>query len=153
VTVPADVGPPDLARLLDYAERPRTHDWSLRSALTRYAQGQPQRASDVLELVRRIESAMAPHLRSIGPDGSALWREVQSGDAAPSADPVVGLLRGMLELDRLGDLLADWAGDPIGPTGVRPDAAVDATIASVARRLEQLGVPREERQRPPRQRG
>ena len=39
----ADV-PSEWARLLDFAERPRAHGWSLRAALTRYAQGQPHTA-------------------------------------------------------------------------------------------------------------
>lgn len=151
--VPADVEPPELARLIDYAERPRAHDWSLRSALTRYAQGQPQRASDLLELVRRIEFAVGPHLQSIGADGSALWRELQGGDPAGADEPLLGLLGGMVDLDRLGDVLAEWAGDPVGPTGERPDDVVDAVTAEVAARLDQLGVPHEPRQRPPRQRG
>ncbi|MDQ3783105.1 MAG: hypothetical protein M3349_09250 [Actinomycetota bacterium] len=152
--MPADVEPPELARLIDFAERSRAHDWSLRSALTRYAQGQPQRASDVLALVRRIESVVPSHLASLRRDGPALWNEVRSGSARHTGDPVlVELLRGMIELDRLGDILAEWAADPTGPTGERPDAAVDAVTVDIAQRLEQLGVPHEERQRPVRQRG
>ena len=139
----AEVEPPELARLLDFAERPRARDWSLRAALTRYAQPQPQRVGDLLELVRRIEFALRPLLKAVERDGHAHWEALQRGDD----DPVVGLLQAMVELDGLGDVLATWAADP--GAGERPDAAVDAVIADVAARLERLGVPREERTRPP----
>jgi hypothetical protein len=148
--VPAEIEPPELARLLEFAERPRTHDWSLRAALTRYAQPQPQRVSDVLELARRVEFAVRPHLKAIDRDGETYWQEVQSGSSSGDVDPVVGLLGAMVELDRLGDVLAEWAVDP---SRERPDAAVDAVTAEVAGRLDALGVPREERQRPTRSRG
>ena len=59
LAVPADIEPPELARLLDFAERPRTQDWSLRAALVRYAQPRPQSVSDLLDLVRRLEAALA----------------------------------------------------------------------------------------------
>ena len=54
---------------LDVAERPRSTGWSLRAALVRYAQPQPQRASDLIELVRRIRSRSSsgePELTSQG---------------------------------------------------------------------------------------
>jgi hypothetical protein len=111
---------PAADELLEYTERPRAHGWSLRSALTRYAQGQPQRVSDVLQLVRRIEAAYASHASD-------------------------GLRDCIAELDRLGDVLAEWAGDPAGPTGDPPHDEVDATTADVARRLHELGIPHEER--------
>lgn len=148
--VPPEVDPAELARLVDLAERPRAHDWSLRAALTRYAQPQPQRVSDILEVVRRIESAIRPQLKRIEREGPALWQAVQVDDPPAPVDPVVGLLRVMTDLDRLGDVLAEWAADP---TRERPDAAVDAVIPDVSRRLDELGVAREERQRPPRPRG
>src|SRR5262249_41526556 len=59
--VPVELQPPELARLVDYAERPRRDDWSLRAALVRYAQPEPQRVSAILDLVRRIEWALRPH--------------------------------------------------------------------------------------------
>jgi len=148
--VPTEVEPPELARLIEFAERPRAHDWSLRAALTRYAQPQPQRVGDLLELVRRIEFAIRPHLKSVERDGAAFWQALQSADRHRPNDPVVELLRAMAELDRLGNVLAAWAADP---SGERPDAAVDVVTSDVTRRLEQLGVPREQRQRPSRQRG
>ena len=54
----ASIEPPELAALVDPAERPRAENWSLRAALTRYAQPQPQRASAVIELLRRTEAAL-----------------------------------------------------------------------------------------------
>jgi hypothetical protein len=148
--VPSEVEPPELARLLDFAERPRAHDWSLRAALTRYAQPQPQRVGDVLELVRRVEFAIRPHLKSVDRDGESYWQQLQVADGPRPGDLVVGLLRAMVELDRLGDVLAEWAADPAGE---RPDAAVDVVLAEVPRRLDELGAAREPRQRPTRPRG
>ncbi len=56
---PAHDGP----RVAGYAESGRTDDWSLRSALVRFAQPEPVRAGAVLELVRRTDGALHPHLR------------------------------------------------------------------------------------------
>jgi hypothetical protein len=147
--MPAEVAPPELARLLDFSERPRAAGWSLRAALCRYAQPQPERVSAVLDLVRRIEFALHPHSDVIERDGPELWTAAESGDGSAGADPfVTGLLRAMLQLDELGDTLAAWAVDRAGE---RPDAAVDAATTDVARQLEELGVPHEERPaRPPR---
>ena len=140
--MPAEVEPPELTLLLDYAERPRDHDWSLRAALCRYAQPQPERVSTVLDLVRRTEFALAPHLKAIERDGPDHWRTVESGEATSGVDPLVaGLLGAMVELDRLGDVLAGWAVDRAGE---RPDAAVDTVTAEVGQRLDDLGVPHED---------
>jgi hypothetical protein len=148
--VASDIQPAPLAALIDYAERPRVDDWSMRAALTRYAQPEPQRVGELLELVRRIEFALGAYRRVIDSDGSELWRAVQEADGTETSDRLVGMLLAMVELDRLGDELAAWAADP---TGERPDDAVDATTADVARRLDTLGIPREERQPPSRRRG
>ena len=128
---------PEVAALVEFAERPRIDDWSLRAALTRYAQPHPARVGNLLELVRRIEFALHPHLKAL----------LKADDVPPELE---GLLAAAAEIDRLGDLLAAWAADP---SAERPDGAVDAVIADVTRRLGDLGVPREERQRPPRSRG
>ena len=125
--MPAEVAPPELARLVDFAERGRAHDWSLRAALCRYAQPQPARVSAVLDLVRRIEFALAPYAKTI---------ERDAADAL-----VAGLLRAVVERDRLGDVLAAWAADPVSE---RPDDAIDAITADVAQRLADLGVPIED---------
>ena len=143
-----EVEPVELAQLLDTAERPRTERWSLRAALTRYAQPQPQRGSAVIELVRRIESALRPHQKLLERKGAAIWAAVvgsgpESGDDAGGVDPfVVQVLQAMREIDRLGDVLAAWA---VAREGERPDQLVDEVVADVTRRLEDLGVQREER--------
>lgn len=141
-----EIEPPQLARLIDFAERPRTGDWSLRAALVRYAQPEPQRAHRILQLVRRIEWALRPHRKAIERAGQEIWSALQgqADPAGPDAD-VVALLRPTAELDGLGDILAVWAVDLAGE---RPDAAVDAVTEAVAGRLDDLGVPREE-PRPP----
>jgi hypothetical protein len=150
-SVPADIEPPALARLVDFAECPRTEDWSLRAALVRYAQPQPQRVNDLLDLVRRTEWALGRHAAVLQREGEALWDALE-GDVVPTdreQAQVVNLLRVAMEFARIGDVLAGWAVDI---SGDRPDAAVDATIKEVGARLEALGVPHEERP-PPRQRG
>ena len=149
--VPADIEPLGLARLVDFAERGRTQDWSLRAALVRYAQPQPQRVNDVLDLVRRTEWALGQHSAALQRDGDVLW-DALDGGAAPSDHghaPIVALLRVARELDRVGDVLANWAVDI---TTERPDDAVDEVIEGVGAQLDVLGVPHEERP-PSRQRG
>jgi hypothetical protein len=150
--VPTDPEPPELARLLDFAERPRAGDWSLRSALVRYAQANPERVSGVLDLVRRIEAGLHPHNRRLVKEGPALWRAHETGivPGDPADALVVGLLGVAAELDGLADRLAEWAVDR---SGDRPDHEVDAVVGDVAQRLDALGVAREERQGPPRRRG
>lgn len=147
-----DPEPAELAQLIDFAERPRVGDWSLRSSLVRYAQPRAEQVSGVLDLVRRIDFALSPHTKLIGRDGPALWAALQSGDD-PQSEPestIVGLLHACEELDRLADVLAAWASSP---SGDRPDAEVDATVAAVEAQLDDLGVASEERQRPPTRRG
>ncbi len=145
--MPADPEPPELAQLVTFAERSRTGDWSLRSALVRYAQGQPQRVSDLLEAVRRVEAALHGHDKEIRRTGPALWAAL-SGGAPADADqqPIVDLLREVARLDALADALADWADDHRSPS---PDAEVDQVTTEVSRRLDDLGIPREERTGPP----
>lgn len=147
----AELEPPELARLVDFAERPRVGGWSLRSALVRYAEGQPVRVSRLLELVRRIEAAVHAHGKALARDGPVLWPAVSDGKA-PASGPagfLVELLATLALLDDLADELAAWADDR---SRARPDDAVDAAIAEVARRLDALGVAREQPQRPPRRR-
>jgi hypothetical protein len=142
--MPAEIQPPELAALVDYAERSRVGDWSLRSALCRYAQPQPQRVSAVLEVVRRIDAVVQPVAGRIAKEGPAIWAALEGDGAAD--DPLVALLRVTRDLDGLGDALAAWAEDRHGS---QPEAAVDEAVAEVTRRLDELGVPREERMRPP----
>jgi hypothetical protein len=150
--VPAEVEPPELARLLDFPERPRVADWSLRAALTRYAQPQPERAARLLEVVRRAEGALHRHAKLFQRDGPAIWATVTDDPASPTGShaDVTALLLATAELDQLGDRLATWAVDRAGD---RPDTDVDEVVADVAERLDDLGIPREERDRPPRRRG
>jgi hypothetical protein len=147
-----EIEPPQLARLIDFAERPRIEDWSLRAALVRYAQPEPERVSRIVELVRRIEWALGSHRRVIERAGQEIWSALQGdADRTGSYVEVVALLDVTSELDRLGDILAEWAVDLVGE---RPNAAVDAVTEAVARRLDELGVPWEEqRPGPPRRRG
>jgi hypothetical protein len=150
--VPQELEPPELARLVDFAERPRTGDWSLRSSLVRYAQSQPERVSRVIELVRRIDQVLHAHAKLLAAEGPALWAAL-AADSTPSAPPqagVVGVLRAAARLDELADALAVWADDRSRP---RPDVEVDAAVLEVAAALDRLGVPREERAGPPRRRG
>jgi hypothetical protein len=147
--MPAEIEPPELARLVDFAERPRIRDWSLRSALVRYAQPEPQRVNDILELVRRIDAALGKNASALDRDGPAFWNALEKVGAEPDAY-VVGVLRAARELDALGEVLATWAVDRAGD---RPNADVDRVVADVARRLDALGVPREERPPGPRNRG
>lgn len=141
--MPAEPEPPELAALVDFAERGRVGDWSLRGALVRYAQGEPRRVRLVLELVRRLDAALHPHSSALVKDGPAIWAAVTADGAATGAHaPLVELLRTAQVLDALGDTLATWAEDP--KAAPRPDAEVDAAIAAVTARLADLGVPEEE---------
>jgi hypothetical protein len=146
--VPAEIQPVELAQIVDFAERSRVGDWSLRSALVRYAEGEPERVSRVLESVRRIDAALHPHRKTLERRGPELWSAVDGDAPDPEDAPLLDLLRVAIELDRLGDAMAEWADDRTGP---RPDATVDDIAGAVAVRLDELGVPREEQ--PPRRSG
>lgn len=150
--MPRDLEPPELQQLVDFAERPRVADWSLRAALVRYAQGQPQRVGDLMEQVRRVEAALQAHRKVFEADGPALWTAVTEGRAPVDADqaPAVDLLGLVVALDRVGDALATWAVDRVGDP---PGAQVDEVTAALATGLDELGVPRESREAPPRGRG
>lgn len=83
--------------LIDYAEAERVGRWSLRSALVRYAQPQAERASAILELVRRTDAALASHRallerhpvavdpdlgRGSDPTAARLWPDARITDLA-----------------------------------------------------------------------
>ena len=140
--VPAEIKPPELARIVDFSERSRTDDWSLRSALVLYALPQPQRVNDILVHVRRVDRELGKQSKRLGREGTELWGALQS-DAG--GDELVELLRAARELDELGDVIVAWAVDR---TGESPDARVDAVVADVGRRLDALGIPYEERPGP-----
>jgi hypothetical protein len=137
-----------LARLVDFAERPRVQDWSLRAALVRYAQPQPQRVEALLEVIRRIDFALSRESKTLEREGDNVWSEVAGADG--DAAGLVALLRVAAEIDRLGDVLVDWAVERKDPS---PDDEVDRVTAEVAARLDELGIPREERPPGPRNRG
>lgn len=146
--------------LADYAERSRLGDWSLRSALVRYAQPEPARAGAVLELVRRTDGALKPYRKLLDADADgrleATARSVADDDDAIAAveravadahwdddeTSAVRLLVVAAHLDRLGDVLAAWACD-IGRA--RPDDEVDRLARRTFGLLSQLGVARETR--------
>lgn len=69
--------------LIDFEEAPRAGDWTLRSALVRYAQPEPTRAAAVLHLVRRLNAVLRPLGRAI--DAQAVWC-----DRAVAADAATG---------------------------------------------------------------
>jgi hypothetical protein len=135
----AQVDPGELAALVDLAERARVADWSLRSALTRYAQPEPRRVGELLDLVRRMDAAVSAEQKALVADGPRLWTELQDVPArSGDTDGLVGLLAAMAEVDRLGDELAGWASDP---STERPNDAFDAVVTDVRARLAGLGVP------------
>jgi hypothetical protein len=148
--VPKDLRPPELDALVDFAERPRTADWSLRAALVRYAQAEPQRVSDLLEQVRRVEGVFHGHRKLLEQHGPQLWEALDGAAPEPEHAALVGVLSATRELDRAGDLLAEWAVDRAGPP---PDAVVDEVTEAVGRRLDEIGVPREQPHDGPRPRG
>ena len=144
--MPAEIQPPELARVVDFAERSRVGDWSLRAALCRYAQPHPRRVGDVLELVRRVDAALHPHQRRFEKEGPAVWELLQSGSATGADAQLAEALTAAAELDALGEALAAWAVDRHGSD---PGEQVDAVVTRVAQRLDAAGVPREERVPPP----
>jgi hypothetical protein len=148
--VAAELEPAGLAQLVDFAERPHAENWSLRAALVRYAQPQPQRVNDLLDLVRRIQSALGAQSATLQRDGSEIWDALEHDTRPADVGPLVDLLDAAREIDRLGDLLAEWAVDISRP---RPDDAVDTVVTDVTGRLERLGIEREERVPPRRSRG
>ena len=145
--MPAEIEPVELARLVDVSECSRVDDWSLRSALVRYAQPQPGRSSEVLAHVRRIEAVLHPQAKLLRAEGPEIWAALEGG-GGPTTGPtafVIEVLKVSEHLNRLGDTLAAWAVDITAP---RPDDEVDAVCAEVKARLDALGVP-DERDRPP----
>ena len=148
--MPKELRPPELDALVDFAERPRAADWSLRAALVRYAQAEPQRVSDLLEQVRRVVGVFHGHRKLLEQLGPQLWETLDGPAPEPEHAALVGVLSATRELDRAGDLLAEWAVDRVGAP---PDAVVDEVTEAVGRRLDEVGVPREQPYDGPRPRG
>jgi hypothetical protein len=147
--VPAEIHPTELARLVDFANRPRSDGRSMRSALVRYTQPEPTRAENLFVVVRRTQGALAKQQKRIEREGEALWAAL-AGDGATTDADLVDLLRVARTFDELGDTLAEWARDISRP---RPNDEVDRVISEVGPKLDALGVPHEQRPRGPRNRG
>ena len=109
----------DLDRLVDYADAARVDDWSLRSALVRFAQPEPERAAALLRVVRRLDQVLPRYERSPHPEELLALAGV---------------------LDRLADTLAEWA---VAATAPPPVDTVDEVTARVWARMDELGVPEE----------
>lgn len=105
--------------LVGFADEPRDQDWSLRSALVRFAQPEPTRAGAVLELVRRTEGAL----------------KHADGHRTEQLVPVVA------DLVAIAEALVAWAIDRQGPP---PIDVVEDHGARAHAALEALGVPREQ---------
>lgn len=144
--VAAPLSPPELDDLVELAERSRVDDWSLRSALCRYAQPEPARVAAVLTLVRRWEAALHGHIPVLRRDGERYVAALRADGPERGTDDdtldatLVGLLRVGTELDRIGEVAAAWAVDRTGD----PGPELDAAAAQVAAELDRLGVPEEE---------
>jgi hypothetical protein len=134
-----EVEPPGLARLVDFAERPRLEDWSLRSSLVRYAQPEPARVARLLDVVRRADAAMASNRKLFEKQGAAVWAAIVDGAPTDVVDAnVIALLNAVRRLDELGDVIATWAVDARQP---RPDAALDEATPVIGAALDAAGVP------------
>ena len=145
-----EVEPPELAQLIDVSERPRIGNWSLRAALTRYGQPQPQGTSDFIEVLRRIEVAVHRSSTDLAQHGPALWAALNDEANAGELAPVVELLRVIRDVDAVGEALAQWANDK---SQRRPDDDIGRVVHDAMQRLDALGVPREEARPPQRGRG
>lgn len=113
----------DPVELVEFAERVRDGGWSLRAALVRYAQLAPERASAILELIRRTDGALKPYVN----------------DPARAFDESPGLVDVARRLDGAGDILATWARE----RGKPPHEALDTIAREVFGRLAELGIERE----------
>lgn len=145
--------------LHEYVERLHPGGWSMRAALVRYAQPEPVRAAEVLELTRRADSGLHEVSRRIErePRLSDLARALDRfGHDYPAvldaylheADPlddeatsVVPVLAVAAALDDLGRVVAAWAVDAAGE---RPDDTIDEVSTRATARLDALGVERQE---------
>src|SRR3546814_17185909 len=98
----------------------------------RYAQGNPQRVRDVLDIVRRIEFALHTHSRSLVKEGPTLWEALTAG-AHPVEPPEQGSTEWVVELlpamQSPAALADDHAASPQARTGPRPDHPDTAGVA------------------------
>ncbi len=92
---------PDLERsLLRYAESPRVGDWTLRSAVVRLAQPQPELANLILEAVRRCDGALHGRARSVLVHSTWTDRGLVTGDRD---DPCAAMVVGPQLVDAVAD--------------------------------------------------
>ena len=133
----ASTTPPAPARsLLGYAESARTGDWSLRSALVRFAQPEPQRAADLLELVRRLDAVLQPvsrvlerHVVACDPSLGPTLDDVEAASVGPPATPVADVR--VADLARVAEAVPGGVGPLVaGYSEVAPlDAEEGPSIA------------------------
>ncbi len=153
--------------ILNYAEVPRRGDWTLRSALVRLAQPHPLRSEAVLQLVRRLDAALKPMVRSLQKHGVTTTRSIPGGlsnvddirlvDIVASDELLaeydasvgltdderasVGLVRLAMTLDGLSTTLAEWAN---AGSEEPPISEIDSTCAAVLAAMNDQGVPVEQ---------
>ncbi len=80
--------------LLQVAESPRAQDWTLRSALVRFAQAQPELSGAILESVRRAQRAIDPLGRQLMGRAVMTDRRLSldaDGGLADPAEPVADI--------------------------------------------------------------
>ena len=117
--------------MLQVAESPRVDDWTLRSALVRFAQAQPELASAILESVRRTQAALDPFVRALLRHGVTVDRRLAvdpGGGLAPMADPVADVriadLARLVRDQRNGDRVVEAYESAVESSGSEPlDAA------------------------------
>lgn len=75
--------------LLNYPEAPHTGDWTLRSALVRLAQPEPERVAALLQVSRRLDAAIHHVARALERHPVVCDRAVDPADpSAPGTEPV-----------------------------------------------------------------
>lgn len=132
-------------RLDAFAELPHRGEWTLRSALVRFAQPRPAQAGAILELVRRTDSALRPHQRLL--DSTLVVDRVAA--AAPGQDPAPDIVD--VVVDSRSAAIARLAGDDPdaldavveGYTSVTALDAAETTAAAIltaAAVLDELAV-------------
>ncbi len=94
--------------LLQVAESPRIDDWTLRSALVRFAQPQPELSGAILESVRRTQAALDPVARELLRHGAVTDRGLAVAGDGGLAAPTVLPLR-----PRITDLLRCTSSAPV----------------------------------------
>ncbi len=104
--------------LTEYADRILVDGWCLRSALVRYAQAQPKRATTLHALMRRLDAAIVPN--------------------SPHRD---SLVETVIRFEELALVMSTWAADRA--THSRRDDEVDRVMAATAAEFDRLGVPEE----------